>query len=727
MFSFCVILGLLLSGCGAEDNKCAECVDSDGDGLCDVCESDTPTADTPNTPDSPSTPDTPGAPNTPSTPNVSLCQHRDADDDYFCDKCGDSYADLKDVYDKPEPTVCSHRDNNVDGKCDKCKKHIGYSGEAQSVLEWNAILERGYFVCGVRSLENMSEKLPDGSYTGLESEFATEVAKQLGIEVVFKEIDWSKRYDELYSGAIDCIWSGFVINGTDSDDNGIKRRELVDFSYGYSLDSQCLVTEKDLLWQSSALSYLAVRYGAVVEGSKGAEFVDAHKILYNVTSVEAPSDAFGMLSQGEVSYIIVDRALAEQYCAESEGKFAIVDNIAIKTDAFTAAFKKGSDVTERFNAALKSLDDSGRLAEIASKYGFTFEFFTDIPYIYEPLNFYERDFIPQTYNGIPRNYLEKHTLLNVSIPTADKIESDGYVAFDFLTAFYKKNSYRLTYSEALIDITADNFLITSAYGESAEDLMKYSLSTMHAADVTGYVKPDMVREGYSFYGFNDPIYLTYVGDGESSGEIHFGVKLYMPNNPYFNEAIVYYATDGEYIAFSIVSVEKAKEALEYRTVSDYVPKEQEIRTIPEEPEKTVIGTAVSTRTGELELEVSTSTLFPQENGELFISVKSNYDIPVDVKLEVKTTANITDQDGESAKDLLQMYFEMNGETTFSRSLYLSIKGIESKDLYSSGSCRIRFIVYDKDGVEIDNVALTVNYVKYYDVCRFFGGQIQFLN
>ena len=78
-------------------------------------------------------------------------------------------------------------------------------------------------VCGVTIFEKMNEQNEDGSWTGFETEFAQEVAKILGMEAKFQIIDWGQKYNELNSGAIDCIWNGFTAN---SEDDGIKRSDL---------------------------------------------------------------------------------------------------------------------------------------------------------------------------------------------------------------------------------------------------------------------------------------------------------------------------------------------------------------------------------------------------------------------------------------------------------------------------------------------------------------------
>ena len=84
--------------------------------------------------------------------------------------------------------------------------------------------------CGVTIIPGLNEKDADGNWIGFESEFAMEVGKIIGMEVEFQEIDWGQKYNELNSGAIDCVWNGFTANSTDEDASGneVKRSDLVD-------------------------------------------------------------------------------------------------------------------------------------------------------------------------------------------------------------------------------------------------------------------------------------------------------------------------------------------------------------------------------------------------------------------------------------------------------------------------------------------------------------------
>ena len=93
LFIFALTLGL--SSCGG-DESCQH-RDADDNSLCDKCgEGYTDGKDIDDTP---------------------TCQHRDADDNSLCDKCGESYTDGKDIDDTP---TCQHRDADDNSLCDKC-------------------------------------------------------------------------------------------------------------------------------------------------------------------------------------------------------------------------------------------------------------------------------------------------------------------------------------------------------------------------------------------------------------------------------------------------------------------------------------------------------------------------------------------------------------------------------------------------------------------------------
>ncbi len=223
-------------------------------------------------------------------------------------------------------------------------------------------------VCGVTIFENMNELDADGNWTGFETEFATEVAKILGMEVKFQEIEWEQKYNELNSGAIDCIWNGFTAN---SSDNGIKRSDLVDFSYGYMLNQQCVVVKKADLAKYTKPEDLAGKKACVEGGSAGASYAETVTEKELVSAATSQVKAFPELKSGAVDFIVVDILLAQNLCGQGDyADLAIVEAIELDSEIYAVGFKKGSDLTAKVNDAIKQLEENGKLMELAKKYGF---------------------------------------------------------------------------------------------------------------------------------------------------------------------------------------------------------------------------------------------------------------------------------------------------------------------------------------------------------------------
>lgn len=225
-------------------------------------------------------------------------------------------------------------------------------------------------VCGVTIFENMNEQNPDGSWTGFETEFAQEVGKIIGMDVEFQIIDWGQKYNELNSGAIDCVWNGFTANSTD-EVNGVavKRSDLVDFSYGYMLNQQCIVVKSENVDKIKSEADLKGKKAAVENGSAGAAY--AETVTDKIVAAPAQIDTFKDVNSGAVDFIVVDIILAKNICGKGDYKnLAIVEAIELESEIYAVGFKKGSPLTDKVNAAIKELEANGKLMELAKKYGF---------------------------------------------------------------------------------------------------------------------------------------------------------------------------------------------------------------------------------------------------------------------------------------------------------------------------------------------------------------------
>lgn len=223
-------------------------------------------------------------------------------------------------------------------------------------------------VCGVTIIPGLNDKDSNGNWTGFETEFAQAVGEIIGMNVEFKEIKWANKYIELNSGKIDCIWNGFTANSSEED--GKARSSLVDFSYGYMLNQQCVVVRNDQLASYTSEASLEGKRAAVETGSAGdiyAQTVNASNIMGMTSQI----DTFLQLKSGKVDFLVVDIVLAQNMCGNgSYEDLAIVESIKLDSEIYAVGFKKGSELTAKVNAAIKELDENGKLMEIAEKYKF---------------------------------------------------------------------------------------------------------------------------------------------------------------------------------------------------------------------------------------------------------------------------------------------------------------------------------------------------------------------
>ena len=323
-----------------------------------------------------------------------LCQHRDRDDDELCDKCDEEYTDGKDVMDDDgdsEENGDSEDNDENDNDNDQTKDSVETedvdkitdgiqdedlqtedSTQTKNDEETEKDLDDNVLVCGVTLMQNMSEKDPNGEWIGFESEFAQEVCKLIGMEVEFLEITWDRKYNELESGTIDCIWNGFTANAQEYKSSGerVKRSELVDLSYGYMLNQQCIVVRKEELAEYSDEASLKGKIACAEGGSAGEWYAELLTGNNGVLSEDSQRKTFIEVKSGACDFAVVDIGFAKDVCGIGDyADLAIVENIEFDAEVYAVAFKKGSDLTEKVNGAIKQLFENGKLLEIAEKYG----------------------------------------------------------------------------------------------------------------------------------------------------------------------------------------------------------------------------------------------------------------------------------------------------------------------------------------------------------------------
>ena len=117
--------------------------------------------------------------------------------------------------------------------------------------------------------------------------------------------------------------------------------------------------------------HLAIAKAAAEGGSAGADYATGVVGEANLTKVPVQMNAFAEVKAGAVDFIVVDIILAKNICGEADyADLAIVDAIQLKSEIYAVGFKKGSELTAKVNAAIKTLNENGTLKALAKKYGF---------------------------------------------------------------------------------------------------------------------------------------------------------------------------------------------------------------------------------------------------------------------------------------------------------------------------------------------------------------------
>ena len=221
-------------------------------------------------------------------------------------------------------------------------------------------------VCGVTEFEPMNYRDSGGNWTGFDTELARLVGQKLNLQVTFQEIEWANKYQELEAGTIKCIWNGFTANASE---DGVPRSKMVDFSYSYLRNQQCIVIRTSRAGDFRSLADLAGKTVAAESGSAGESAAkDAVGDSGRIIGTTAQINTFLEVKSGAVDCAVVDILLAQRLAGSGDYSDLAIAKITLDFEVYAVGFKKGSDLRDKVNKALKELYDEGKMMELAKKY-----------------------------------------------------------------------------------------------------------------------------------------------------------------------------------------------------------------------------------------------------------------------------------------------------------------------------------------------------------------------
>ena len=203
----------------------------------------------------------------------------------------------------------------------------------------------------------------DGTPAGIDVEIATEAFRRMGYAARFEVIDWEQKTALVESGAIDCIWGCFSMQG---------RETLYRWAGPYMVSRQVVAVNADSSIQS--LSDLAGKTVMVQSTSKpeGIFLSGSDPRIpqtVEVFSIEDRSVQYAMLACGYVDAIAAHETAILQYMKDRNAAFRILEEPLLVTGLGVAFAKNDSrGLDHQLNDTFAQMREDGTLERIVGKY-----------------------------------------------------------------------------------------------------------------------------------------------------------------------------------------------------------------------------------------------------------------------------------------------------------------------------------------------------------------------
>ena len=191
-----------------------------------------------------------------------------------------------------------------------------------------------------------------GEIVGVDIDIANEIAKELGKELVVKDIAFDSIVNEVKSGKADFAAAGISYSE--------ERAKEVDFSINYATSKQVvIVNENSDIKDPSEISNkkIAVQLGSIADTYVTKEYQDA-----TITRQKKYLAAIQDLKTNKVDCVVMDELPAKEILKENSG-LKILDK-ELTQDKYGMIVKKGNkQLLDSINKVLERLVSEGRISE----------------------------------------------------------------------------------------------------------------------------------------------------------------------------------------------------------------------------------------------------------------------------------------------------------------------------------------------------------------------------
>lgn len=202
-----------------------------------------------------------------------------------------------------------------------------------------------------------------GEIIGIDAEVAALICEKLGCELEIVDMDFDALIPAITNGKVDFAMAGMTVTE--------ERQQSVDFTTSYATGVQVVIVKEDSaiasvddLFAEGASHKIGVQQGTTGDLYCTSDLEDNG--LATIERYKSGTDAVLALTSGKVDCVVIDNEPAKNYVAANEG-LKILDTEYI-TENYAIALNKGSELTEKINAALDELIADGSVQAVIDKY-----------------------------------------------------------------------------------------------------------------------------------------------------------------------------------------------------------------------------------------------------------------------------------------------------------------------------------------------------------------------
>jgi len=380
----------------------------------------------------------------------------------------------------------------------------------------NYIMSNGEMVIGFENNKPPMTYYDDDNFlTGFDIEFAEAIGSKLGIDVIFKEIQWEMKETELASKSIDCVWSSLTVTE--------PRRNIFEFTLPYMYNKQVVVirrSDASKFTDTNSLSGVKIAAGISTAGEE-AILSDTFLSQSDYTGTSSQIEAFDILKNGLCDAIVVDYTFAKYFISNDKSDMMIIEDIHFQEEQFAVGFRHGSDMALKLDNLFLNMILDGLLTTLSEKY--------NLYDLYAPMILTDDDYIMNKGKIIigfqenlpPMNYYdEDDQLVGFDVDFAKEVFGDLGLDTEFKPIIWDEKETELNNRQ--IDCIWSALIVT----DQRREIMKFSRVYMSDTQAILIRKSDASK-------YTDIESFSEVKMSAATGSI--GENL-IKNNPYLSNS-----------------------------------------------------------------------------------------------------------------------------------------------------------------------------------------------